>query len=85
MDILKIYRCGWCGMPTDKDGEPLTYDDMKKEFLQIEDECDVELIQGICCENEQCEDESQSIIQVTHDMAIDAGMPELEGQWIQWS
>ena len=28
-----IYRCGWCGMPTDKDGIPL-------EGLQSAQECD---------------------------------------------
>lgn len=71
----KTYRCGICGHPTDKDGEPLSIEDCKSWK-----EDDAELLHGNCCIHEL--NERHTII-VTRDMAIDAGDLSLEGQeWI---
>lgn len=70
--MKKYYRCGWCGIPTDETGNPLS-----------EKECDewieenAELVNGLCCANEQMEREH---IIVTRDMAIDACDLSLEGE-----
>ena len=78
---MKIYRCGWCGFPTNKDGDPLEVDPDK--YLEQHQNDEVVNVQGACCPNG--EDAGNEMVQVTRDMAIDAGMPELEGQWINWS
>lgn len=71
-----FYRCGYCGQPTDKDGNPLDLEDCK---TWQEDKA--ELVHGMCCVNEQ--NQRQTII-VTRDMAIDAGDLSLEGQEWVW-
>lgn len=70
-----FYRCGYCGQPTDKYGEPLDL-----EACKTWQEDKAELVHGNCCVHEQ--NQRQTII-VTRDMAIDAGDMSLEGQeWI---
>ena len=76
-----IYRCGWCGLPTDKDGNVLEVDPNK--YLEEHKDCDAEQTHGCCCPDGD-KSQQQQMVQVTHDMAIDAGMPEIEGQWISW-
>lgn len=52
----KIYRCGWCGHPTDKDGNPLKDEDFKKVVNLIENyksEHHTHLEHGYCCIQEQ--------------------------------
>lgn len=71
-----FYRCGYCGQPTDKDGEPLDL-----EACKTWQEDKAELVHGNCCVHKQ--NQRQTII-VTRDMAIDAGDMSLEGQEWVW-
>ena len=71
-----FFRCGYCGHPTDKDGEPLDLGACKTW-----EEEKAELVHGNCCVYEQ--NQRQTII-VTRDMAIDAGDMSLEGQEWVW-
>lgn len=71
-----FYRCGYCGQPTDKDGEPLDL-----ESCKAWQEDKAELVHGNCCVNEQSQ---RQTITVTRDMAIDAGDVSLEGQEWVW-
>ncbi len=71
-----FYRCGCCGQPRDKDGEPLDL-----EACKTWQEDKAELVHGNCCVHEQ--NQRQTII-VTRDMAIDAGDMSLEGQEWVW-
>jgi hypothetical protein len=71
-----FYRCGYCGHPTDKDGEPLDL-----EACKTWQEDKAELVHGNCCVHEQ---NQRQIIRVTRDMAIDAGDMSLEGQEWVW-
>ena len=83
----KIYRCGWCGCPTDKEGKVLLEEKLNRvmkilhEYYPIINH--VELTQGDCCRWEQ-ETSQEQMVQITRDMAIDAGDRSLEGQWIKW-
>ena len=44
----KLYRCGWCGQPTNKDGEPLTISQIELvKDLKRWDEA--EQTPGECC------------------------------------
>lgn len=73
----KYYRCGYCGCPTDENGEPLSPDEIKEW-----NEKDAILVHGTCCLNEIHQQERETVI-VTRDMAIDAQDMSLEGQkWI---
>jgi hypothetical protein len=74
----EFFRCGWCGCPTDIDGEPLPPNECEK--LNSEQLNTAELLHGYCCLAQQ---EKETII-VTRDMAIDAGDLSLEGQQWAW-
>lgn len=67
----KSYRCGHCGQPTNEQGEALSVDECK---LWVEK--DAILVHGYCCPPEP------QRMQVTRDMAIDAGDLSLEGTYI---
>lgn len=69
----KIFRCGWCGFPTNKYGNPIDCD--PKIYLEENKYSEVEHTHGECCQHEH---ESQKM-QVARDMALDAGCPEMEG------
>ena len=69
-----FYRCGWCGQPTNKDGQPLTIDECKQ--LTDEQLNSAELLNGDCCPPQQ---ERETII-VTRDI----GDLSLEGQRWAW-
>jgi hypothetical protein len=75
---MKIYRCGWCGVPTNSKGEPLILDYDK--YLEIHKDCETEKVNGTCCQHEN----EQQQMQVTREMATDAGEPDMEGAWINW-
>ena len=80
-----IYRCGWCGNPVDKNGEQLPEINSNHEankYLETHKNCNEELVNGFCCPDGN--EPMNRRVQVTRDMAIDAGMPETEGQWIPW-
>jgi len=79
----KLYRCGWCGSPTNKDGIILSEEMFQKAIRIIDNYSDVrtELTQGMCCVAEQQNREANRM-QVTRDMAIDAQDLSLEGTWI---
>jgi hypothetical protein len=80
MKNIKGFRCGWCGLQCDRHGNPLTEEQIAAISPFID--CDkVELVNGYCCAEEQ---NRQHMVQVTRDMAIDAGDRSLEGQWIPW-
>lgn len=68
------YRCGYCGQPCDSEGEPIE-PGMSLDYDRAE------MVQGECCRAEQME---RPRVQVTREMAMDGGMPEMEGQWIEW-
>ena len=74
--VVGFYRCGYCGQPTDKEGEPLDL-----EACKTWQKDKAELVHGNCCLHEQ--NQRQTII-VTRDMAIDAGDMSLEGQEWVW-
>jgi hypothetical protein len=81
----KIYRCGWCGYPTDKDGNTLHDEPFEKAKKIIDTYGDGEhthLVNGSCCPNGNYEPE---YIRVTRDMALDAQDPSLEGELWRWS
>jgi len=74
-EIMKCYRCGYCGQPTDENGNVLSID----EINAMEVDWDTaELVEGYCCYYELQEQEHQQ--RITRDMALDAGYPEMEGQ-----
>jgi len=50
VDTVVIYRCGWCGLPTDKDGKPLEVN--ADEYLKLHDKAKTENTHGWCCQNE---------------------------------
>jgi hypothetical protein len=79
----KLYRCGWCGMITDEDGEPLDGEPFEKARRIIETYGDhrTHKLNGNCCPNGN---EQDNMVQITRDMAIDAGDRSLEGEWIRW-
>lgn len=77
---MKIYRCGWCGHPTDRDGEPIQQD--PAGYLLAHQDATEELVQGECCPNGNESD--REWVQVTREMAIDGGDRSMEGRWIQW-
>lgn len=82
----KLYRCGWCGHPTDKEGKRLRDDAFKKADRLIktyDTKSHTEHLNGECCPQGSATSEEQ-YVQVTRSMAIDAGDRRLEGQWIKW-
>jgi len=77
----KIYRCGWCGNPTTVDGSELEQSKWERVVSIIEKYNDSHTTKtnGYCCPNGD-----GIMMQVTREMAIDAGDRSLEGQWIKW-
>jgi len=79
MDIgVKVYRCGNCGSFTNEDGSPISEDDWWKVTAIMDKVGDskTELVHGDCCAREFLK---FTQMRVTHDMALDAGDPDLEG------
>lgn len=66
---LSLHRCGYCGTPTDKDGNPL------QEVPECDGWDEAWQTHGACCVGEN----PQRQAFVTKEMAIDAGDPSLEG------
>lgn len=75
---MKCYRCGWCGQPTTEDGEELSLELIKSMNV---DWNTAESVQGDCC---RAEHEHRQQVEVSREMAMDAGMPELEGMMVDW-
>jgi len=75
----KIYRCGWCGSPTEANGYELDGEPRGKAINIIETYGDYRTHQtnGSCCPPEH-----ENTQRVTRDMAIDAGDLSLEGTLI---
>jgi pyruvate-formate lyase-activating enzyme len=83
----KIHRCGWCGNPTTKDGVPLEGEDRERTIAVLEKYGDYRTHKehGECCVyDEMMRQEQSRMVQVTREMAHDAGMPEIEGSWTKW-
>jgi hypothetical protein len=73
---IECFRCGFCGSPASKNGDPLTIDFIKSTNV---DWNNASPINGNCCiGNQEVKVNSNQQI-VSKDMAKDAGMPELEG------
>lgn len=82
----KLYRCGWCGHPTNHNGVPLKDEQFKRVIIILSKQTAQNhtcLVHGECCLRGADPDE-RPYIQITRDMAIDAGDRSLEGQWIKW-
>ena len=70
----KVYSCGFCGAPCDKDGNQL--DEIPEGWNPDEHE-------HVVCEVCYAEENAKAnMIRVTREMALDAGDPSLEGEWI---
>lgn len=69
-----VYACGYCGVPLDKD---------MNDVWPMPDGYDPKNYQLMACHHCEAEqyDEAPKI-QVTHEMAMDAQDPDLEGTWI---
>jgi len=75
--VTKRYRCGWCGHPCQENGEPLNAEIYNKWTAEESDS--TILIDGNGC----CDPNGETQrMRVTRDMAIDAGDPSLEGEYI---
>jgi len=72
--IMMVYRCGWCGTPCDKDGEPIetTAGGFGDEYKAATP------VHGHCCSVDKNEEFAANII--SYEMAMDACSPEMEGQ-----
>ena len=71
IDSLVMCCCGYCGQPTDEDGIPLNV--VPDGF----DLAKAEMVDGMCCAAQAAYEQERRT--VTRDMALDAGMPEIEG------
>lgn len=77
---MKCFRCGYCGQPCNNRGTPQAPWQIAviEPFVNWDE---AEQVHGLCClEREMYE----SQVQVTREMALDAGVPEMEGTWINW-
>lgn len=77
---IKCFRCGNCGSFCTKNSKILTSEQIKV----LEPFVDWNKATLIWCDICINEEEIPRRVQVTHDMAIDAGYPEMEGMWIDW-
>jgi hypothetical protein len=73
---VMCFRCGYCGQPTDKDGQVLPLETIKAISVDWDK---AEQTHGDCCRQEQ----ETRRMQVTKEMAMDAGEPDMEGMWIE--
>ena len=65
-----LFRCGWCGHPTDKDGNPIHTDDPGAYVdSKMQAGAKEELLNGACCPNG-----NEDMNPPTHDMLMDAGL-----------
>lgn len=83
----KLYRCGYCGQPVDNEGNPLKGEVRERVISLLKTYGDSHTYEehGECCVYDEMQrQEQQRYVRVTRDMAIDAGMPELEGQRVKW-
>jgi len=67
---LALYRCGYCGTPTDKEGNPL------QEVPECDGWDEAWQTHGTCC----IDKEAQQQAFASREMALDAGDPSLEGR-----
>ena len=74
-----VYRCGWCGTITDENGNPLNPEEIENLNPTEEQLNNATAVNGYCCIHMAQE---ANRMQVTRDMAIDAGDLSLEGEWI---
>ena len=77
----KIYRCGYCGSITDKNGNTVDSVTFQRvvDIIGLYGDGHTEKTQGWCCAYEE---QSKRQYRVTRDMAIDAGDLSLEGEII---
>lgn len=49
-ETVKRYRCGWCGFPTDDEGNPLmTYEEADEIDFDLPEWRHAEHTPGVCC------------------------------------
>lgn len=72
--MSELYRCGWCGQPTEQDGTVLTMSQIGL-VSDIARWDTAESVHGECC----AQREQESCDRVTREMAMDACDPSLEG------
>lgn len=65
------YRCGWCGMPCDKEGIAMGNDAPQTTSETV-------TLSGDCCPD----GDDRQFVKVSREMALDAQDPRLEGEWI---
>lgn len=70
-----LYRCGWCGQPTDKDGAVLPMSQVGLTENSAEWDKATPTNGECCLDGSQAEQERR----VTREMALDACDPSLEG------
>ena len=80
-DKDKIKRCGMCGTIM-KNGVTISIEEI--EQMSPKEIDDLELDWCDNCGYAEYVSNQESRVQVTRDMAIDAGDPDMEGQWINW-
>lgn len=72
------YRCGHCGQPCDAEGVPMPAEDAPTTTGETE------RLHGQCCAYLADEEEDEVWIEVTREMAMDAGDPSMEGALWRW-
>ena len=83
----KIFRCGWCGHPTNEEGDCLRGKSLKKVVKLINNyktSSHEHLNNGECCPNGAGSIWEDNYVRVTRDMASDAGDMGLEGRLIKY-
>ncbi len=75
---VRIYRCGYCGAPTTADGCVLDKSRFNRVVEIIARYGDKRTTLTMC----GCYQPLDHMNQVSREMALDAGDPSLEGQWI---
>lgn len=80
----KVYRCGYCGDVTDENGIPLDGEPRQRviNLLETYGDSRTHKTHGSCCQHEW--EEQRRWVQVTREMAHDAGDPNMEGAWVKW-
>lgn len=73
---LELCRCGYCGHPCDEVGHCISVNSANIANINWDA---VRLIEGECCRNKVSQNPQRQM--VTREMAMDAGMPEIEGAW----
>jgi hypothetical protein len=78
--VSLLYRCGYCGQPTDQDGEVIEMSEIELNTQLTGGWDSAEQTHGDCCSGQYAHELEQR--QVTREMAQDAQDLSLEGSYI---